>query len=124
MIARREGVHVEALTDTDIALPGGEEALGRGKVLRSRNLQIVFAALDDQRGQTRGLGHCGVVGQLAADRGAVGGEDSIEVKALWGLGAPQRGTVDRLSDCPALATLDRVAQRQARDCRYLVVQTV
>jgi len=42
MIAWGEGVHVEALADADISLPSGEEALGRGKVLRSRNLQIVF----------------------------------------------------------------------------------
>src|SRR5712671_457404 len=39
MIAWGEGVHVEALADADISLPGGEEALGRGKVLLSRNLQ-------------------------------------------------------------------------------------
>ena len=34
MVARREGVDVEALADADIALPGGEQPLGSGKVLR------------------------------------------------------------------------------------------
>ena len=124
MIARGEGVHVEALADADIALPGGEEALGRGKVLRSRNLQIVLAAVDDQRRQPRCLGDCGVVGQLAADRGAVGGEDRTEVKALRRLCSPQSGTVDRLANHPALGALDRVAQGQAGDRRDRLVQTI
>ncbi len=124
MIAWRKGVHVEALADADIPLSGGEQALGRGKVLRSRNLQIVFAAVNNQRGQARGLGDCGVVGQPTADRGAVGREDRIEVKALRGLGAPQRGAIDRLPNGCALGALDRVAQGQARDRRDRLVQTI
>ena len=117
-------MHVEALADADIPLPGGEQALGCGKVLRSRNLQIVFAAVDDQRDQARCLGDRGIVGQLTADRGAVGGEDRIEVKALRGLGAPQGGAVDRLPNGPAFGALDRVAQGQARDRRDRLVQTI
>jgi len=124
MIAGSKGVHVEALADADIPLPGSEQALGRGKVLRSRDLQIVFAAVDDQRGQARGLGDRGVVGQFAADRGAVGGEDRIEVKALRGLGAPQSSAIDRLPNSSALGALDRVAQRQTRDRRDCLVEAV
>ena len=95
MIARGEGVDIEALPDADVAEPGGEQPLGGGEILRRRHLQIVLAAFDDQRRHARRLGDRGVVGQVAADGGAVGGEDRIEVKALRRLRPPQGGTVDR-----------------------------
>ena len=113
MIAGAEGVHVETLADADIALPRGEQPLGRGEILGGRHLQIVLAAVDDQRREARRLGDCGVVGQLTADGGAVGGEDRVEVKSLRRLGPPQARSGRPSRRMPALDALDRVAERQA-----------
>ncbi len=52
MITGGERVYVEALPDADIALPGGDEPLGCGEIFWRRHLQIVFAAVDDQRAPT------------------------------------------------------------------------
>src|SRR5438270_10711821 len=82
MIPRRKGVNVIPLADPDIIPPGGEQALGGSEILPGRYLQIVFAALDDQRDQARRLGDGGVVGQLTANRSAMCGEDRLETEAL------------------------------------------
>src|SRR5260370_19241400 len=124
LLAGSKGVHVKALADADIALRRGDQARRSGEILRGRNFQIVFAALDDQRDQARGLGHGGIVGQFTADGGAVGGEDRIEMKALRGLGAPQRRAINRLPNGSALGALDRVAQGQARDYRDRLIQSI
>ncbi len=93
-VARPESVRVKPLPDAHIAPPRRDQPLGGGEVFRRRQLQIVLAAGDQQRGHAGRLGDCRIIGQLMPDGGAVGGEDRLEVKALRGLRAPQFGAVD------------------------------
>ncbi len=88
----------------------GEQPLGSGEILRCRDLQIVLAAFDDQRRHAGGLGDRGIVGQRPPGRGAMRGEDRVEMKALRRLRPPQSGTVDGLADHAVFGALDRVAE--------------
>ena len=96
MIAGAERMNVETLADADIRLASRNQPLCGGEILRCRHLQIVLAAVDDQRRQARGLGDRGVVGQVAPEGGAVRLKNRVEMKALRRLRPPQRGPVDRL----------------------------
>src|SRR6202035_1459391 len=51
MIPWGKGMDVEALPDANVALSGGDQALGGSEILRCRDLQIVLAAFNDQRSQ-------------------------------------------------------------------------
>ena len=110
LVTSGEGVRVESLPDANIATPRRDQPLGRSEILRRRYLEIVFAAGDHQRRQSRRFRHCGVVGQLAPRRGAMRRKDRLEVKALGRLRTPQRRPVYGLSDHPVYGTLDRIAQ--------------
>ncbi len=124
MITWAEGMHVETLADANVALPRGEEPLGGGEVFGRRYFQIVLAAGDNQRGEPGRFGDRGIVGQHAAGGGTMRRQDRVEMKTLRGLRPPQPRPVDRLADKPILDPLDRVAQRQRRDCCWRPVEPV
>ena len=65
MIARAEGVDIEALADPHIRLARGQQPFGRGKVFRRCHLRILLAAHDDQRRDAGRLGDRRVIGQHA-----------------------------------------------------------
>ena len=60
------------------------------------------------------LGHRGIVGQLAAGGGAMGGQDIAVAKGLGRLGPPQGLAVEGLRQSPS-GPLDRVGDRQGGD---------
>src|SRR4051812_25938511 len=82
VIARTEGVDVEALAGARVAEPGGEEGLGAGEVVHRGHLEIVLAALDESDRQTGALEDRGVVRKRLARRRAVRRQDLGEAETL------------------------------------------
>ena len=119
VIARPEGMHVEALANTYLG-PGlfrsaAQPALRRPQVILRGHLQVLPAAFNQCHRQAGPLGHSGVVRQGLAGGRAMRRQDLGEGKPLGGLGAPQAVAVLRAGDLPVVRALQGIHHGQGGD---------
>lgn len=118
MVAFREPVHVEPRAGARFRCKSAG-SLGHVDVLRSGDLDVGGAALDESHLDTSAFGNGGIVGQIrcaVAGSLPVGGQNRGKLKALGCLRAPEIFTTDGgCNHVRGIAALERIGDGQCQD---------
>ncbi len=128
MVARAEGVHVDAGTGTHVTERGKGGGLRAGEIIGRGDLDVAGLAGKGGHREACPFGKRRVVGEIGAAGGgrfAMGLEQQRKGEGLRRLHQPQAGAVERPGDVIAgIDRLDRIGDRQGRDggaalpCRF------
>ena len=113
MIAFAKGMYVKAVSKPQVHAAPFHDCRRAIKITGEGQFQIVLFALDDGDGKPRSAGHFHIVCR-AAGMGAVGGQNRIKVKALWGLRAVKPSAVTGAADQSLRASPQCVGYRKGR----------